>query len=64
MATAMTREVLRAARECARDAGCQLRDLRGRTLRSLFEAAEADGARVYWGLWGDIELDTVIGRVV
>lgn len=55
------RSILRAARSAASALHCQLRDLRGLTLGEVFASAERAGARVFWRLWTDADLQTVIG---
>lgn len=38
-------------------------ELGGATLREVFTDAERYGVSVFWGLWTERDLDTVIGRV-
>lgn len=44
--------------------GCSAEDFRGQTLRSLFLSAEryCGSVRVFWGLWSETQLDTVIDK--
>ena len=54
------REILRALRQIATHYGEPLRYMRGKTVRAMYVYAERNHCIVYWGLWTDADLDSVV----
>jgi len=56
----MKENIREALDQAAKFSGCYPEDFKGQTLEEVFRDCELGGAVVYWGLWNDAELQTII----